>query len=254
MGKGSAVKLREKLGALQALEAEGRPVRDAPELPLVPLTRSELGLHGHATKARNGLPYLFERHTALHAPWHSTVPSGEQYNFIGLHSYMGDGGYLRDRVLIGRYCSIGRRVTLGAGGHDMARVSTSPALSLGRMESPRAPGRRLTLIGSDCWIGDGAVILPGLELGPGSVIGANAVVTRDVVPYGIYAGSPARLLRRRFPDQLCAALLASEWWELPYDVLREQPVNDPEAFLRGIEGLAPGDEATYVGLHDPTLA
>jgi len=86
-------------------------------------------------------------------------------------------------------------------------------------------------IGNDVWIGDGAVIVPGVRIGTGAVIGANTVITRDVASYAIMAGSPARLIRYRFPEDLIESLLQSEWWEYPLDLVRSLPVVNVFEFL-----------------------
>lgn len=87
---------------------------------------------------------------------------------------------------------------------------------------------RMTIIGHDVWMGWGAVVLQGVTVGVGAVIGANTVVTRDVLPFSIIAGSPPRIIRRRFPDDLCDLLLKSEWWTLPEEILCTLPANNPE--------------------------
>ena len=76
-------------------------------------------------------------------------------------------------------------------------------------------------IGNDCWIGRETLLLPGLELGDGCVIGARSVVTKDCKPYGIYAGSPAKFIKYRFPQNLIDELLEIKWWNWPYDRIRE---------------------------------
>ncbi len=71
------------------------------------------------------------------------------------------------------------------------------------------------VIGNDVWIGYEAVILSGVTIGDGAIIGARAVVTKDVPPYTIVGGVPARPIRRRFPDEAVEALLALKWWNWP---------------------------------------
>ncbi|MBI2718272.1 MAG: CatB-related O-acetyltransferase [Rhizobiales bacterium] len=163
---------------------------------------------------------------------------------------MNDGGYLRDCVAIGRYCSIGRRVTIGAGMHVMRGLSTSPYLN---REGDRpytdeesdtlgfaGPRKNLgpTVLGHDVWIGDGVIVLPGVSIGTGSVLGANAVVTRDVPPYAIVGGVPARIIRRRFPEAIVERLLASRYWELPYESLQAMPVSNIFKFIEKLESSA----------------
>ena len=70
-----------------------------------------------------------------------------------------------------------------------------------------------TIVGNDVWIGQNAVILPGVHIGDGAIIGANSVVGSDVPPYTIVAGNPARMIRKRFDDELIRLLLAFRWWD-----------------------------------------
>lgn len=168
---------------------------------------------GQAAHLRN---VLFETGAAVQCP---VLPARAQA-FFGAFSYVNGGGYLRDRVFVGRFCSIGRRVTIGAGNHFTTGLSTSPILSGGHAADRYSPDERarlgldvaprkaaITRIGCDVWIGDGAIVLPGLSIGHGAVIGANAVVTRDVAPYAVMGGVPARLLKMRFPALQIQALL-----------------------------------------------
>lgn len=86
-------------------------------------------------------------------------------------------------------------------------------------------------IGHDVWIGRNVTLSMGITVGTGSVIAAGSVVTRSVEPYAIVGGNPARLIRRRFPDDICRALLASRWWRYAPDVvLGRLPANDPDRF------------------------
>jgi virginiamycin A acetyltransferase len=194
-----------------------------------PTDLDSLGVKG----ARFFRHIMFERDTNLRSG--SPVPA---LTLIGTHSYMNDGGYFRGKTIIGRYVSIGRRVTIGAGSHWTAGLSSSPSLSGGPPERSYTKQQAddigtilsskpsITRIGHDVWIGDGAVIMPRLIIGTGSVIAANAVVTRDVAPYDIVGGVPARSIRKRFPDEIVAALLQSEWWEIPYNDLKSIPLGN----------------------------
>lgn len=234
------MRLSQKLDLLAAA-VEGRGGLP----PLTVLAAGDLARVAHVAHGGAAGSYLFEAGSELNSPWNSTLPARSGRNFIGAQSYMNGGGYLRDDVHIGRFCSIGRRVTIGARRHDLDGLSTSPRLPGLR----RTDGQGRVLIGSDVWIGDGAVVLPGLNLGTGSVLGANAVLTRDAVPYGIYGGVPARLIRRRFPDALCEELLASRWWDRPLDLLRSLPRSGVEAALAALAAAPPdawSDEPTYV--------
>lgn len=241
------MRLSEKFDLLEALELAGPAGSAGPEalraLPgVVEIGAEGLAATGHRTGTAAPLPYLFEEGSGLHSPW--ILPEDGFAGFLGARSYMNGGGYLRGRVLIGRYASIGRRVTIGAGMHGMEGLSTSPALAR------RAPGAgrerpAVTVIGPDVWIGDGAVVLPGRRIGAGAVVGANAVVTRDVEPYAVVAGAPARPLRRRFDDATCAALLASRWWDLGHERLKRLPLHDVPGLLARLaeEPGEPGEPA-----------
>ena len=88
------------------------------------------------------------------------------------------------------------------------------------MEPPKPsdlPLKGDTVVGNDVWIGQNAVILPGVHIGDGAIIGANCVVGRDVAPYAIVIGNPARDLRKRFDDELIDLLLQFKWWDKSID-------------------------------------
>lgn len=144
---------------------------------------------------------------------------------------------------IGSFCSIANHVIIGGGMHPMQWISTSPAFYAGR-DSIRAkfsehqrPQPLRTRIGHDVWIGERVLIKQGVTIGTGAVVGMGSVVTRDVAPYAVVAGCPARVLRHRFDPPLVQRLLASNWWALDEDALRRAAVHarDPEAFLQRLE-------------------
>ncbi|MFZ1814739.1 MAG: DapH/DapD/GlmU-related protein [Rhizobiaceae bacterium] len=131
---------------------------------------------------------------------------------------------------IGKFCSIAADCRINALEHPVERV-TSHKISYRPNEYFRFKGvdrtwreyrqQKKVVIGNDVWIGHGAVIMPGVSIGDGAVIGANAVVTRDVGPYEIMAGVPARLLRKRFDAPIAARLQAMKWWDWNQDRLFE---------------------------------
>ncbi len=175
--------------------------------------------------------------------------------FFGANSYMNDGGCLRSGVFVGRYCSIGRRVTLGAGSHSMLGLSTSPAARKGTAnpytrDQIRALGGRTrkpphTVLNSDVWVGDGAVITPGVTVGVGAVIGANSVVTKDVPPYAVVGGVPARIIKYRFPEEIILRLLATEWWEHPAERMETLPTGNVFEFLAEAEDAGLGQLKSF---------
>lgn len=144
---------------------------------------------------------------------------------------------------IGDFCSIANYVAIGGGQHPIDWVGTSPAFYQGRdsvtkklSNFPRPEPKRV-IIGSDVWIGYRAVIMQGVSIGHGAVIGTGAIVTRDVEPYSIVVGMPARHLRYRFENELRAALLASRWWECDDAMLAAcaHEIRDPKKFLEALK-------------------
>jgi acetyltransferase-like isoleucine patch superfamily enzyme len=130
------------------------------------------------------------------------------------------------RIDIGSFCSLSRGVTLVAGGsHPPDRVSTIPFRIRWQLEGAYRDGMPATrgdvVIGPDVWIGTDAMILSGVTIGPGAIIAARSVVTRDIPPYAIAAGVPARVLRQRFCPESIARLLALAWWDWSDAQIRE---------------------------------
>lgn len=117
------------------------------------------------------------------------------HSLIGDYSYLGMYSYF-NHVHMGRYCSISGYVTIGAMEHDYTEFSTSTHLSDGGYRD------RITTIGNDVWIGAQSVIRQGITIGNGAVIGANSFVNKDVPPYAIVFGSPAKLYKYRFSPEI----------------------------------------------------
>lgn len=143
---------------------------------------------------------------------------------VGYRSYANDS-ILRN-VTVGRYCSIGRRCTIGAPRHDIDAMSSHSLVA-----RPGFDGQPHTAIGNDVWIGDGALIMAGVTIGDGACIGGGAVVTRDVAPYQIVAGMPARFIRDRFDPAVTARLSASHWW----DFAEGEVIEAADRFAQGPE-------------------
>lgn len=134
------------------------------------------------------------------------------------NTYIGYGCYVT-RATIGRYSSIANYVAVGPGEHDLHRIATSSAF----YESPyETLTDRPCIIGPDVWIGASSVIRRGCELGMGSVVGANSFVNRNIEPFEIVGGSPARHLGFRFNEATRAAIADSQWWELPLNAARQK--------------------------------
>ena len=129
-----------------------------------------------------------------------------------------------DRLIIGKFCSIacGAKFLFNSANHSLTSLSTYPfpiffeEWGLERAQVTRAWDYKGDIvIGNDVWIGYEAVILAGVTIGDGAIIGTRAVVTKDVPPYTVVGGVPAKPIRKRFPDDTIAALLALRWWDWP---------------------------------------
>ena len=128
--------------------------------------------------------------------------------------------WLGDKLIIGKFCQIaaGVEFVMNGANHQMNAVTTYPFYTLEGWEmKPPAkeelPFKGDTVIGNDVWIGQNAVILPGVHIGDSAIIGANSVVGSDVAPYTIVVGNPAKVLRKRFDDELIDLLLRFKWWD-----------------------------------------
>lgn len=129
-----------------------------------------------------------------------------------------------DKLTIGKFCQIaaGVEFIMNGANHQMNAVSTFPFYTLEgwEMDPPSVSDMPLkgdTVIGNDIWIGQNAVILPGVHIADGAIIGANSVVGCDILPYSIVAGNPAREIRKRFDDELIQLLLTFRWWDKSID-------------------------------------
>lgn len=128
---------------------------------------------------------------------------------------------------IGKFCSISWNVGIGGANHDYNRISQHAFLyarQFGLMTENEVGYDRFTddcIIGNDVWIGCNAVICRGVHIGDGAVIAAGAVVTKDVEPYTIVAGVPAKIINRRCSTELADRLCAIHWWDFPVEVIRE---------------------------------
>lgn len=134
----------------------------------------------------------------------------------------------RDKLIIGKFCQIASGVAfvMNDANHQMNAVSTFPFYTLEgwEMDAPDAtdmPFKGDTVIGNDVWIGQNAVILPGVHIGDGAIIGANSIVGSDVDPYTIVVGNPAKPVRKRFDAELIELLLRFKWWDKSIDEINE---------------------------------
>lgn len=135
-----------------------------------------------------------------------------------------------DRLIIGKFCQIasGTKFIMGPANHRLSSVTTYPFNVFGGLWSERTPPHMSqlphkgdTVIGNDVWLGRESVIMPGVKIGDGAIVAAYSVVTKEVPPYAIYGGNPAKFIKFRFDDELIDLLLRFRWWNLASEQLVE---------------------------------
>ncbi|MGN6774445.1 DapH/DapD/GlmU-related protein [Rhizobium sp.] len=161
---------------------------------------------------------------------------------------LGDFSYLGPRCIvgdatIGKFCAIAAEVRIGAPNHPMDRPSMHrftycpEYYAAGAVRDHAFFDRRKedrAVIGNDVWIGHGVIVLPGVKVGDGAVLAAGAVITKDVQPYTVVGGIPAKFIRERFSRSIAERLTSIAWWDWPFETIMERLVDfqssDIEAF------------------------
>ena len=159
------------------------------------------------------------------------------------YSYIGSNCTVINAT-IGKYCSIADGCLIGGAQHRIDYVSTSPVFHEGKNSLHRnyslhpAASTPVTTIGNDVWLGNNVIIKGGCTIGNGAVIGMGSVVTHSVPDYEIWAGNPARFIKKRFSDDDTAFLTSLEWWNWPEEKIKAyaQYFNDPTSLREAMEG------------------
>jgi len=142
---------------------------------------------------------------------------------VGCYSYTGANTILKE-ITIGKFCSLSWNISATGNKHEYTHLSAHPfplLSSFGFVENDAEHKKSLINIGNDVWIGANACILPGVTVHDGAVVGAGAVVTKDVPPFAIVAGAPAKIIKFRFSSEQIERLLKIRWWDWPMSLLKE---------------------------------
>lgn len=157
---------------------------------------------------------------------------------VGKYFGLGNFSYIADSI-IGSYCTFASRISVAAFNHPINFLSIHEfqyknlikafGETIIKKRNDLQNSLRLkkkTNIGNDVWIGDNAVILKGVRINSGSIIGAGTIVTKDVEPYSVVVGNPAKVIKKRFPDKIISELLKLKWWDLSIKELRDCDFQD----------------------------
>lgn len=151
---------------------------------------------------------------------------------LGRCSYVGRGSFI-ESTEVGAFCSIGGECNIGGGSHPMDSLSTSPVFYTAQNILKKQLAKRSfdpfqrTVIENDVWIGNGSKIKSGVRIATGAVVGMGSIVTKDIGPYEIWAGNPAKRIKSRFSEETIAVLMQSKWWEMSDEDLRSLLANCP---------------------------
>ncbi|MGY2991553.1 MULTISPECIES: CatB-related O-acetyltransferase [Mesorhizobium] len=152
------------------------------------------------------------------------------------------GSHEKSPIRIGSFCSVGPGVLfLGAAEHRVDTVTSYPLRIVdGKIRNgAEAFSKGPTTVGHDVWFGARCIILGGVTIGNGAVLGAGSIISRDIPPYAVAVGNPARVIRYRFTPDIIERLQSSQWWNWSDDLIRERlailTAMDAEHFLDALE-------------------
>jgi acetyltransferase-like isoleucine patch superfamily enzyme len=186
-------------------------------------------------------------------------------SFVGRYSYIGSGTIFGD-VRIGRFCSIAGDFSIISGDHPLDYLSTHPFAYNNEIFGDDPEYRNIDFkinrpipkpsppleIGNDVWIGSRAIILKKVRsIGNGAVIGAGAIVTKDIPAYAVVGGNPARILKYRFDEATICKLEDLRWWELPLCQIKHLDFSNPYDCISRLEEIRKNSKITSPALIPP---
>ena len=170
---------------------------------------------------------------------------------VGCFSFINGGTTVFSNTRIGNFCSIGKNCEIGAVDHPIDWLSTSPFQYNMRLHFPdvidkyddfhqiKVQRPLNTAIGHDVWVGSLVIIKKEIHIGTGAIVAGGAVVVKDVPPYSIVGGVPAKILKYRFSEVIIERLLKSKWWHRNISELNGLDYNNIEQVLQKLEGMPP---------------
>lgn len=199
-----------------------------------------------------------ESYTGLYrGPYKGCVGGGKYSGLCSIGSFSYSYSALPEPMRVGRYCSISNGLVILDSHHPMDLVTTSiitfrpgnPLVSDFITEDQtkqynwhKFGGKSYPQIGNDVWIGRDVTLCMGIKIGNGAVVAAGSLVTKDVPPYAVVGGNPARILKYRFPDEISAELNSLEWWNYNPKRISEIGYSNPEAFCEKVRSyISSGD-------------
>lgn len=214
-------------------------------------------LPGVGFRGQNMFGYKSNRIITIEAPARF-VGGRFDIGFVGAFTFTNINDFIRADS-IGRFCSIAPNVSIGMGEHSIKNISSSITFELKEKErltkfstlmddaayveyikesiAEQKPDRlkKPTILGNDVWVGAGAIILKGVTVGHGAVIAAGSVVSKDVPPYAVVGGVPAKIIKYRFEEKLIERLLKTEWWDYGADIVKGLDYTKPDTIIGNIE-------------------
>lgn len=218
-------------------------------------TESSFQNMGHAEKLNAaGLVFRGKRIVLRDLRWEKPITlMGDNLvasSQFGAYSYLNQFS-IALQATVGRYTSLANHCRIGLEKHPTDWVSTHcfPYFNLFPGQTPYRPPERFdwlgqTRIANDVWVGSHCVVMPDVTIGNGAIVGAASVVTSDIPPYAVAVGTPARVVRLRFAEELCQDLSDSAWWDYDWPAALASgltpPLKDPRAFLSWLSDTREG--------------